>query len=59
MDADYGVRNWFERVKGLEWEPERGAVAPNASCGSSVRLCMLMANSPFFPVAWGFPDGKT
>ena len=25
VDADYGVRNWFERVKGLEWEPERGA----------------------------------
>ena len=25
VDADYDVRNWFERVKGLEWEPERGA----------------------------------
>ena len=24
LDADYDVRNWFERVKGLEWEPERG-----------------------------------
>jgi hypothetical protein len=24
VDADYDVRNWFERVKGLEWEPERG-----------------------------------
>lgn len=25
IDVDYDVRNWFDRVKGLEWEPERGA----------------------------------
>ena len=25
VDVDYDVNNWFERVKGLEWEPERGA----------------------------------
>jgi predicted adenine nucleotide alpha hydrolase (AANH) superfamily ATPase len=25
IDEDYDVRNWFERVKGMEWEPERGA----------------------------------
>jgi epoxyqueuosine reductase len=25
VDADYDARNWFERVKGLEFEPERGA----------------------------------
>ena len=24
IDADYDKENWFERVKGLEWEPERG-----------------------------------
>src|SRR5262245_13199343 len=24
IDADYDVDNWFARVKGLEWEPERG-----------------------------------
>ena len=24
LDVDYDVRNWFERVKGLESEPERG-----------------------------------
>ena len=24
VDADYDRDNWFERVKGLEWEPERG-----------------------------------
>jgi len=24
IDADYDTSNWFERVKGLEWEPERG-----------------------------------
>ena len=23
-DLDYDTDNWFERVKGLEWEPERG-----------------------------------
>ncbi len=25
IDADYDTSNWFGRVKGLEWEPERGA----------------------------------
>lgn len=25
IDADYDLENWFQRVKGLEWEPERGA----------------------------------
>lgn len=24
VDADYDTKNWFERVKGLEFEPERG-----------------------------------
>jgi len=24
IDADYDSGNWFERVKGMEWEPERG-----------------------------------
>ncbi|MBX2924392.1 MAG: epoxyqueuosine reductase QueH [Chitinophagaceae bacterium] len=24
VDADYDVDNWFERAKGMEWEPERG-----------------------------------
>jgi predicted adenine nucleotide alpha hydrolase (AANH) superfamily ATPase len=24
VDADYDRENWFHRVKGLEWEPERG-----------------------------------
>ncbi len=24
VDADYDTENWFERVKGLEWAPERG-----------------------------------
>ena len=25
IDADYDTDNWFERAKGLEWSPERGA----------------------------------
>lgn len=25
VDADYNVRDWFDRTKGMEWEPERGA----------------------------------
>ena len=25
VDVDYDPVNWFNRVKGLEWEPERGA----------------------------------
>ena len=24
IDADYDSTNWFQRVRGLEWEPERG-----------------------------------
>jgi len=24
IDADYDLENWFARVKGLEWEPEKG-----------------------------------
>ena len=24
IDADYDTANWFTRVKGLEWEPEKG-----------------------------------
>lgn len=24
IDADYDKEHWFERIKGLEWEPERG-----------------------------------
>ena len=24
IDADYDKDNWFERIKGMEWEPERG-----------------------------------
>ena len=24
IDADYDKDNWFSRIKGLEWEPERG-----------------------------------
>lgn len=24
IDADYDTSNWFARVKGMEWEPERG-----------------------------------
>jgi predicted adenine nucleotide alpha hydrolase (AANH) superfamily ATPase len=24
VDADYDTENWFARVKGMEWEPERG-----------------------------------
>lgn len=25
IDADYDLQNWFSQIKGLEWEPERGA----------------------------------
>ena len=25
VDADYDPMTWFKRIKGLEWEPERGA----------------------------------
>ena len=24
IDGDYNVRDWFDRTKGMEWEPERG-----------------------------------
>src|ERR1700744_864188 len=28
IDADYDTDNWFARVKGLEWEPGKGARCP-------------------------------
>ena len=38
IDADYEVQDWFRRVKGMEYEPERGrALAPLAS------ICVLNA----------------
>lgn len=40
-DGDYDVRNWFERIKGMEWEPERGIHVPVALiCVLNVLLCL-------------------
>lgn len=49
IDADYDKDNWFERVKGLEWEPERGK-----RCGACFDMrferTALYAHEHGFPV---------
>ena len=30
VDADYDVDEWYERARGLEFSPERGATRPAA-----------------------------
>ena len=54
VDADYDTDNWFERAKGMEWEPERGvrvlSVPPYTRRKMDLRLSA---------VPWVFPAGKT
>ena len=47
VDADYDRDNWFKRVKGLEWEPERGQ-----RC--SVCFNMRFERSALFAIEHGF-----
>ncbi len=43
IDADYDTDNWFERAKGMEWEPERGSVVPCVlTCVLSGQRCTLL-----------------
>ncbi|AHE66057.1 hypothetical protein Loa_00486 [Legionella oakridgensis ATCC 33761 = DSM 21215] len=48
IDADYDKDNWFERVKGLEWEPERGK-----RC--SVCFDMRFERTALYAYEHGFP----
>ena len=48
IDADYDKDNWFERVKGLEWEPERGK-----RCG--VCFDMRFERTALYAFEHGFP----
>ena len=62
VDADYDTSNWFARVKGMEFEPERG-IRCSACFDMYVlneRLCTLMnmiLRSLFRP--WGYRAGRT
>jgi epoxyqueuosine reductase len=49
VDADYDTDNWFERVKGLEWEPERGARC-TACFDMRFERTALFAHEHGFPV---------
>ena len=61
VDADYDTSNWFARVKGLEFEPERGA---RCSVCFDMRFerTALYAHEHGFKVivsSLGYPAGKT
>ena len=51
---------WFKRIKGLEWEPERGARCTSVlTCALKELLSMLMKIAfKSFRVALGFQDGR-
>ena len=43
IDADYDTDNWFERAKGMEWEPERGIRCTSVlTCVLSGQRCTLL-----------------
>ena len=43
IDADYDTDNWFERAKGMEWEPRGGSVVPCVlTCVLSGQRCTLL-----------------
>lgn len=48
IDADYDKDNWFTRIKGLEWEPERGK-----RC--SVCFDMRFERTALYAFEHGFP----
>ncbi len=48
IDADYDKDNWFERAKGMEWEPERGK-----RC--SMCFDMRFERTAFYAHEHGFP----
>ncbi|MDF1758823.1 MAG: epoxyqueuosine reductase QueH [Legionellaceae bacterium] len=48
IDADYDKDNWFARIKGLEWEPERGK-----RCG--VCFDMRFERTALYAHEHGFP----
>lgn len=48
VDADYDKDNWFERAKGMEWEPERGK-----RC--SMCFDMRFERTAFYAHEHGFP----
>ena len=59
-DGDYDVRNWFERVKGMEWEPELVSDAQVALICVLNERPYLLRNMDFLysQAALVFPAGK-
>ncbi len=49
VDADYDKDNWFERARGMEWEPERG-VRCNMCFDMRFERTALYAHENGFPV---------
>ena len=59
-DGDYDVRNWFERVKGMEWEPSEVSDAQVALiCVLNARLYLpRRMDFLYSQAALVFPVGK-
>jgi epoxyqueuosine reductase len=49
IDADYDTDNWFARVKGMEWEPEKG-IRCTACFDMRFERAALYAHEQGFPV---------
>jgi predicted adenine nucleotide alpha hydrolase (AANH) superfamily ATPase len=49
VDADYDTDRWFERVRGMEWEPERG-IRCSACFDMRFERTALYAHENHFPV---------
>ena len=60
IDADYDRQNWFDRAKGMEWEPERGIRCTMCfDMRFEKRLNMhINTVSLYLLVAWEFLAGK-
>lgn len=61
IDADYDRQQWFDRAKGMEWEPNVAFAVPCVLiCVLKKRLNMLMNMvSLYLPAVLVFPVGKT
>ncbi len=59
IDADYDRDKWFERVKGFENEPERGARFASTCASNARRFTPTSMGSTPLPVRWASRAGRT
>ena len=48
VDADYDKDNWFERARGMEWEPERGEGISISMAMALFSLLLLAAETSLY-----------